>query len=107
MGNTTFGYEIRAVGLNPAAARYAGMSVGRTVIASMAISGLLAGLGGAVETLGIIGRYQPGFNTGLGFDGITIALLAQTSPLGVVPRRVVVWRDARRREPDAVVWRGR
>lgn len=85
LGNTTFGYEIRAVGLNPAAARYAGMSVGRTVIASMAISGLLAGLGGAVETLGIIGRYQPGFNTGLGFDGITIALLAQTSPLGVVP----------------------
>jgi ABC-type uncharacterized transport system permease subunit len=56
----------------------------------MVISGLLAGLGGAVETLGIDKRFQPGFNTGLGFDGITIALLAQTNPLGVIPAALLV-----------------
>ena len=48
----------------------------------MVISGALAGMGGAVETLGIVGRFQPGFNTGLGFDGITVALLGKVHPLG-------------------------
>lgn len=87
---TTLGYEIRTVGLNPNAAHYAGMKVGRTIILTMAISGFLAGLGGAIETLGVVGRYQPGFNTGLGFDGITIALLARTHPLGVIPAALLV-----------------
>ena len=82
---TTLGYEIRTVGLNPNAAHYAGMKVARTIILTMAISGFLAGMGGAIETLGVVGRFQPGFNTGLGFDGITIALLARTNPLGVIP----------------------
>lgn len=82
---TTLGYEIRTVGLNPNAAHYAGIKVGRTIILTMAISGFLAGLGGSIETLGVVGRFQPGFNTGLGFDGITIALLARTNPLGVIP----------------------
>ncbi|MGH2541579.1 MAG: ABC transporter permease, partial [Ardenticatenaceae bacterium] len=85
VNRTTIGFEIRTVGLNAAAARYAGISVSRTIILTMAISGLLAGLGGAVETQGIVGRFQPGFNTGLGFDGITIALLGQTHAIGVIP----------------------
>jgi simple sugar transport system permease protein len=87
---TTIGFEIRTVGLNPNAARYAGMKVARTVILTMVLSGLLAGLGGAVETLGVVGRYQPGFNVGLGFDGITIALLARTHPFGVIPAALLV-----------------
>jgi general nucleoside transport system permease protein len=87
---TTLGYEIRTVGLNPNAAHYAGIKVARTIVLTMAISGLLAGMGGAIETLGIVGRYQPGFNTGLGFDGITIALLARTNPLGVIPAALLV-----------------
>ncbi|MCB0077156.1 MAG: ABC transporter permease [Anaerolineales bacterium] len=82
---TTTGFEIRTVGLNQAAARYAGINVNWRIIYTMALSGMMAGLGGAVESLGLIGRYQPGFNSGLGFDGITIALLAATNPLGVVP----------------------
>ena len=87
---TTFGFEIRTVGLNPHAARYAGIKVARTVILTMVISGLLAGLGGAVETQGVVGRYQPGFNVGLGFDGITIALLGKTHPFGVIPASLLV-----------------
>jgi simple sugar transport system permease protein len=87
---TTLGYEIRTVGLNPSAARYAGIKVARTVILTMAMSGLLAGVGGAIETMGVVGRFQPGFNVGLGFDGITIALLGRTNPLGVVPAAILV-----------------
>ena len=87
---TTLGYEIRTVGLNPHAAHYAGMKVSWTVILTMALSGFLAGIGGSIETLGVVGRFQPGFNANLGFDGITIALLGKTHPLGVVPGALLV-----------------
>ena len=87
---TTLGFEIRTVGLNPHAAKYSGMRVARTVILTMVISGFLAGVGGSIETLGIVGRYQPGFNTGLGFDGITIALLGRTNPFGIIPAALLI-----------------
>ncbi len=87
---TTVGFEIRTVGLNQHAARYAGIRVPRTVILTMVISGIMAGFGGAIETQGVVGRYQPGFNVGLGFEGITIALLAKTHPFGVIPAALLV-----------------
>lgn len=87
---TTLGYEVRTVGLSSSAARYAGINVARLIVLTMAISGLLAGFGGAVETQGIVGRFQPGFNVGLGFDGITVALLGKTSPFGVIPAAIVL-----------------
>ena len=87
---TTFGFEVRSVGLNPSAASYAGISTKRIVILTMAISGFLAGVGGSIETLGVLGRYEPGFNAGLGFDGITIALLARTNPIAVIPSAVLI-----------------
>jgi simple sugar transport system permease protein len=87
---TTIGFEIRTVGQNPNAARYAGVKVPRTVILTMVLSGLLAGIGGAIETQGVVGRFQPGFNAGLGFDGITIALLGKTHPFGVIPAAILV-----------------
>lgn len=87
---TTVGYEIRTVGLNSSAAQYAGIRVARMIILTMMISGFLAGLGGAVETQGINARFQPGFNTGLGFDGITVALLGKTNPFGVIPAALLL-----------------
>jgi simple sugar transport system permease protein len=81
---TTFGFAVQTVGKNIHAARYAGIRVHRILIITMLISGILAGIGGAIETLGILHRFQPGFNVGLGFEGITIALLGKTHPFGVV-----------------------
>jgi simple sugar transport system permease protein len=87
---TTVGFEIRMVGLNPSASRYAGVKVARTLILTMVISGILAGMGGAIETLGVVGRFQPAFNAGLGFDGITVAMLGKTHPFGTIPAAILV-----------------
>ena len=81
---TTIGFVIRTVGQNMKAARYAGIRVNWTVILAMSIAGGLAGLAGAVETLGLNHKFAPEFGGQVGFDGITIALLGQTHPFGVV-----------------------
>ncbi|WP_183604203.1 ABC transporter permease [Paenibacillus phyllosphaerae] len=82
---TKQGYELRAVGLNPDAAHYAGMNVGRTVVKSMFIAGAFAGLGGAFEVLGVFG-YQviSAASPGYGFDGIAVSLLGGNSPIGIL-----------------------
>jgi len=81
---TTIGFEIRTVGTNPDAAKYAGISVTRAIVLSMALSGLLAGLAGTIEVVGLNYRHELGFSTGYGFDAITVALLGKTNPFGVV-----------------------
>jgi len=81
---TTVGFEMRTVGQNPRAARYAGMSVSRMVVLAMILAGGLAGLAGAIETLGLNHKFAPEFSGAVGFDGITVALLGQTHPLGVI-----------------------
>jgi general nucleoside transport system permease protein len=81
---STRGFEFRAVGLNPSAARYAGMSIGGTLILAMMVSGGLAGLAGASEMLGSNKTLTPGFSPGWGFDAIALALLGGARPLGVV-----------------------
>lgn len=82
---TKQGYEMRAVGLNPNAAEYAGMNVGRNIMKAMFISGVFAGLAGAGEVLGVF-HYQSVFasSPGYGFDGIAVALLGLTHPFGVI-----------------------
>ncbi|MBN1284463.1 MAG: ABC transporter permease [Anaerolineae bacterium] len=80
---TPLGFEIRTVGLNPSAARYAGIKVERTIVLTMVISGALAGLGGAVQVLGLLGYFTTGFNVGLGFDSIAVAMLGSNHPFGV------------------------
>lgn len=87
---STLGFEIKTTGFSANAARYAGIKTRRIIILTMAISAFLAGVGGAIETQGVAGRFQPGFNSGLGFDGITIALLARTNPLAVIPAALLI-----------------
>ncbi len=86
LSKTTIGFELRTVGANPNAARYAGVNITRSIILSMAISGALAGLAGAVEVLGVsICRCLPlFFSSGYGWDSIGIALLAKNSPFGIL-----------------------
>jgi general nucleoside transport system permease protein len=81
---STKGFEFRAVGLNPGAAKYAGISVALTTVLTMTISGGLAGLGGASVMLVPAGTLVPGFSPGYGFDAIAIALLGRSRPSGVV-----------------------
>lgn len=81
---TTLGFEIRTVGTNPDAAKYAGINVKRTIIITMAISGALAGLAGVIEVTALNYRHELGFAIGYGFDAIAIALLGKTHPFGVV-----------------------
>lgn len=78
------GFEIRTVGQNLKAARYAGIRVNWTIVLTMLIAGGLAGLAGTIETLGVNHKFAPEFTGSVGFDGITVALLGQTHPLGVV-----------------------
>jgi simple sugar transport system permease protein len=81
---TTKGFEFRAVGFNPTAARYAGMSIAGSTILAMAISGGLAGLAGTGVVLGVTRSLTAGISPGYGFDGIAIALMARSRPRGVV-----------------------
>jgi len=81
---TTLGYEIRTVGQNPHAARYAGIHVARTIVLTMGLSGALAGLSATTDILGVL-RFMPNaFFSGYGFDAIALALLGKSHPLGVV-----------------------
>jgi simple sugar transport system permease protein len=84
LARSTTGFEFRAVGANPSAARTAGMSVGRTWVLAMALAGGLAGLSGAVTIQGTF--YSLNFQSygTYGIDGITVALLGRAKPLGVV-----------------------
>lgn len=81
---TKWGFELRTVGANPNAARYSGMSVGKTFAVAMFLSGSLAGMGGAVQGLGITHNIALGFQSGYGFDAIALALLGKSHPAGVV-----------------------
>lgn len=80
---TTQGFEIRAVGANPTAARYAGMSPRRMIILTMSLCGAFAGLAGSSEILRL-GYYPAVFGTKIGFDGITVALLGRSHPVGIL-----------------------
>jgi ABC-type uncharacterized transport system permease subunit len=81
---TTLGLEIRTVGTNRHAARYAGINVNRIIVISMALSGGLAGLAGAVQVMGLSPyNFTTGFNVGSGFDSIAVAVLGSIHPIGV------------------------
>ncbi len=81
---TTVGFEVRTVGANPDAARYAGISPRWIVISTMTVCGLLAGIAGAGQILGLTGYMPAGYSTNVGFDGITVALLGRAHPIGTL-----------------------
>ena len=83
--NSTLGFEIRTIGANPQAARYAGIAVGRTMVMAMALAGGLAGLGASLEVVGLNFYHTAGFSVGYGFDSIAVALLGRGDPIGVIP----------------------
>ncbi|GAB6087823.1 ABC transporter permease [Alkaliphilus crotonatoxidans] len=81
---TTIGYEVRAVGLNPHAAEYGGISSNKKIVLAMVISGALAGLAGVERVLGFDRALILGFSPGFGFEGIAVALLGKNHPVGVI-----------------------
>lgn len=82
---TTRGFELKSVGFNKNAAEYSGMNVSKNIILAMVISGAFAGLGGAMEALGTFGNIMKmTAATGIGFDGIAVALLGANQPFGVL-----------------------
>lgn len=82
---TTLGFELRTVGTNPDAARYAGMSVRWNTMLALTMSGALVGLAGTIEISGVQHNMQPAFFSGLGFDSIAVALLARNNPRNMIP----------------------
>ena len=87
LNKTTFGYELKAVGLNKSAARYAGINEKKNIILSMAIAGALAGFGAGLFYLSNVGQWNPLNSTSLpamGFNGISVALLASSNPIGTI-----------------------
>lgn len=84
LSKTTFGFELRTVGSSPETARYAGMKIGRLTVLSLTLSGALAGLGGAVQILGVDRAMPVLYSSDYGFDAIPVALLGQNQPIGVL-----------------------
>jgi simple sugar transport system permease protein len=81
---TTLGFEVRSVGANPDAAKYAGMNIIKNFVLVMSLAGALAGLAGAAQVLGVDHWVGQGFSAGYGYDAIAIALLGKSHPFGVV-----------------------
>lgn len=84
MRRTVFGLRLNALGGNVSAAKAAGVSIRRTIIVAMAVSGAYAGLAGAVEVVGVRGQLLEGFSANYGFDAIAIALLGRLNPVGIL-----------------------
>ena len=83
---TTLGYELRAVGFNEKAAEYGGIDINKSIVKSMGIAGILAGLAGAITVLGVSGDIGiMAAQEGYGFDGMAVALIAGNNPLGTIP----------------------
>ena len=85
INRTTLGFKLRAVGFSNTAAQYAGIDTGKSFLTAMAFSGALAGIGGAVQLMGMSGRIsQFSGQEGYGFQGITVALIASSNPIACI-----------------------
>ena len=86
---TVVGYEMVVAGLNPAAARYGGVEVGRRLILAAFLGGGLGAIAGLVELLGVQHRLVDGMSGGVGFVGVVVALLARLNPIAVLPTAII------------------
>ncbi|MBQ1923271.1 MAG: ABC transporter permease, partial [Lachnospiraceae bacterium] len=85
LNKTTLGYKLKAVGFNRFAAEYGGISSNREILTALTISGMLSGLGGACQVMGMGQRIsQFSSQEGFGFQGITVALIASSNPIGCI-----------------------
>jgi simple sugar transport system permease protein len=82
---SNLGFELYITGRNKHFSRYAGISIGKIMVISMMISGILAGLAGIIDVFGIHGRVIRGFSAGYGWNGIAVALIARNNPILVIP----------------------
>ena len=82
--HTSKGYELRVMGMSSTAAQYCGINVKQNVMLSLMLAGGIAGLGGCIEILAIQGKLSAGFAGNIGFDGITVALLGDCTPVGIL-----------------------
>jgi simple sugar transport system permease protein len=89
LNRTVAGYELSATGANPSAAEVAGVDVKRVTVRAMAASGAIAGLAGACQVLAYEWRFYEGFSPGYGFDALGVALLAGSTPWGLLPASVL------------------
>ena len=89
LNHTPFGYQIRAFGSNPRAAKFKGINVNKIFIVTMLISGGLAGLAGTGELFGVQYRLRPDLSPGYGYTGIIVAMLAGLNPIGVLPAAIL------------------
>jgi simple sugar transport system permease protein len=85
MSRTGLGFEIRAIGLNPNAARMNGMSIGRVTVFAFTIGGAFGGIAGAIAVLGMNGALISGFSANFGYIGIAVALVARLNPVWILP----------------------
>ena len=84
MDKTQIGYEIKTVGINKKAARYAGINVGKNIVLAMVISGALAGLAGVTYYMGYFSSIQPKVLPSIGYDAIAVSLLGNSNPVGII-----------------------
>lgn len=90
MDKSRIGFEIKAVGANPKGAKYAGINVGKTMILTMILSGMFAGLAGVTYYLGYFASIQPRVLPSMGFDAIAVALLGNTNPYGILASSFII-----------------
>lgn len=85
LAKTTFGYETKGIGFSGMAAEYGGIPIGKRIVQIMAISGAMAGLAGAMEYVGVLGRIESTlWFSGYGFQGIAVSLVGKNDPFGVI-----------------------
>jgi ABC-type uncharacterized transport system permease subunit len=89
LNHTPFGYQLRAYGSNPRAAKFKGININKILIVTMFISGALSGLAGTGELFGVQYRLRPDLSPGYGYTGIIVAMLAGLNPIGVIPAAIL------------------